>query len=122
MPGGITGGILGDAPAAPPSATKPSPGVLRIGGVLKRPKEIYTPPPEYPDIARRTQISGSVFLDAVLDEHGNVIKLHPVSGPALLINAAIKAVSRWKYEPTYLNGAPIPVAMEIEVKFNLPRN
>jgi len=122
VPGGIPGGILGGAPGAPPSAPKPSPGILRIGGDLKRPKEIYTPPPEYPDIARRAHVSGSVFLDAVLDEHGNVVKLHPVSGHAFLVSAALKAVSRWKYEPTYLNGVPVPVAMEVEVKFNLPRD
>jgi outer membrane biosynthesis protein TonB len=42
-----------------------------------------------------------------------------VSGPGLLIPAALKAVSAWRYEPTYLNGQPYPIAMTIHVTFRL---
>lgn len=120
-PGGVPGGILGGVPGgpAPPSAPAPPPGLVRVGGDIKRPKEIYAPAPEFPAIARQAKVTGTVVLDAVIDEHGNVVKLRAVSGNGLLIGAAIKAVERWKYEPTYLNGVPVSVEMEVEVNFHL---
>jgi protein TonB len=60
-----------------------------------------------------------VIIDAVLDEHGNVVEMKAVSGPPLLIQAALDAVSRWKYEPTYLNDEPVPVQLNVTVTFRL---
>jgi hypothetical protein len=34
-----------------------------------------------------------------------------VSGPPLLCQAALDALKKWKYEPTYLNDRPIAVRM-----------
>jgi len=42
-----------------------------------------------------------------------------VSGPPLLIQAAMDAVGRWKYEPTYLNDEPVPVQLNVTVTFRL---
>lgn len=120
-PGGVPGGIIGGIPGgpAPPSSPAPPPGLVRVGGDIKRPKEIYAPQPEFPAIARQAKVTGTVVLDAVIDEHGNVVKLHAISGNGLLIGAALKAVGQWKYEPTYLNGVPVSVEMEVEVTFHL---
>jgi protein TonB len=63
----------------------------------------------YPAVAKQTHIQGTVIVDAILDEHGNVIEMKVVSGPPLLIQAALDGVGRWKYEPTYLNDEPPPV-------------
>lgn len=41
------------------------------------------------------------------------------SGHPLLISAALGAVKRWVFEPTYLNGDPVEVATEIIVDFTL---
>jgi periplasmic protein TonB len=117
IPGGVLGGISG-APRPPGAATTKS-GVVRVGGNVKRPRPIYTPGPEFPSLARHAKVTGIVILDAVIDEHGNVAKLHAVSGNGLLINAALKAVAQWKFEPTYLNGMPVSVEMEVEVAFHL---
>jgi protein TonB len=37
----------------------------------------------------------------------------------MLDAAAIDAVKQWRYEPTLLNGAPVPVAMSVTVNFSL---
>ena len=116
IPGGILGGISG-VPPPPPGAIAPIPGLVRVGGNIKRPKEIYAPAPEFPSVARHAKITGVVLLDAVIDEHGNVVKLHAVKGNGLLIDAALKAVAQWRYEPTYLDGVPVAVEMEVEVDF-----
>jgi periplasmic protein TonB len=42
-----------------------------------------------------------------------------MSGPPLLIAAALDAVERWRYRPTLLNGEPVEVATEIDVNFTL---
>jgi protein TonB len=60
-----------------------------------------------------------VVVNAVIDEHGNVVGARALSGHPLLIPAALKAVLQWKYEPTLLNGTPVSVEMEVTVHFNL---
>jgi len=119
--GGVLGGIIGTrnsmnaiAPPAPPVKR-----IVRIGGNLKPPRQVFAPQPEYPVIAKQAHIEGTVVIDAVIDEHGNVVQAHVLSGPALLIPAAMQAVVQWKYQPTVLNGEPISVAMHVEVHFVL---
>jgi periplasmic protein TonB len=55
----------------------------------------------------------------VIDEQGNVVQAHALSGHPLLIPAALKAVLQWKYEPTLPNRTPVAVEMEVTVHFNL---
>lgn len=122
QPGGVLGGIIGSTGGATTAIAPPPPPVkriVRIGGNLKPPRQIYAPQPEYPIIAKQAGIQGTVVIDAVIDEHGNVVQAHVLSGPPLLIPSALNAVLQWKYQPTYLNGEPISVAMHVEVHFVL---
>jgi len=126
MPGGEAGGIwsglLGGAghvaqlaPPPPPAARQ----IYRVGGQVKPPSLITKVPPQYPLIARKAHVEGVVVVDAVIDENGNVTQAHVVSGPALLFQSALAAVVQWKYEPTYLNGTPVPLELQVEVTFRL---
>lgn len=127
VPGGVLGGVLGSmgtvAPPPPPSVPAPaavaSNGPLHIGGEVKSPRAIYTPQPKYPLLALQGRIEGDVEIDAVIDKDGSVVQEKVVSGPALLIGAAMDAVKHWKYQPTYLNGTPWPVELTINVTFSL---
>jgi len=121
--GGVLGGIIGSTgrntspgPTPPPPTAK---RVVRVGGNLKPPKQIYYEAPLYPVIAKQAQIQGIVVIDAVIDEQGNVVQARVVSGPPLLIQSALQTVLKWKYQPSYLNGEPISVEMHIEVHFVL---
>src|SRR5215470_6223636 len=49
-------------------------------------------PPHYPLQAKQERIQGSVALDCIIDENGNVAEIRPVSGNQLLVPAAIEAV------------------------------
>ena len=93
---------------------------MRVGSNLKPPKQIYSVAPDYPVIAKEAHITGTVVIDAVIDEHGNVVQGRAVSGPPLLIPAALQTVLKWKYEPTYLNGQAVSVEMEVQVHFVMP--
>ncbi|HUJ30280.1 MAG TPA: TonB family protein [Candidatus Acidoferrum sp.] len=119
--GGVLGGIIGStgshaAVGPPPPPVK---RIVRVGGDLKPPRQLFAPPPVYPTIAKQAGIQGTVVVDAVIDEQGNVVQAHVVSGPGLLLNAALQAVANWKYQPTRLNGEPISVEMRVEVHFLL---
>ena len=80
---------------------------------MKPPRAIYRPAPEYPILALQARIEGDVEIDAVIDKDGNVVQARAMSGPPMLIGAALKAVSGWKYEPTYLNGEPYPIELTV---------
>ncbi len=117
--GGVLGGIIGGTGgmmAPPPPAPK---RIVRVGGNLKPPRQTFSEQPVYPFLAKQARIQGVVVIDAVIDEQGNVVQAHVVSGAPLLIPAALQAVMHWKYEPSYLNGEPISVAMHVEVNFVL---
>jgi len=117
--GGVLGGILGGLPrAVRPPAPKPL-RPIRIGGDVKPPRLIYGPSPVYPAIAKVAHIQGDVIIDAIIDTRGNVVQMHFLSGPPLLMNAAMDAVSRWKYQPTLLNGEPVAVEFQVTVQFQL---
>jgi TonB family protein len=79
------------------------------GGVLNS-KADSMPPPEYPPIAKAAHASGSVTVEITIDETGNVIAAHAVSGHPLLQAAAVKAARQASFKPTRLNGEPVKVA------------
>ena len=124
VPGGITGGIMGGTglaapPPPPPASVAASNGPLQVGGQVKAPQPLFTPPPKYPVLAQEGRIEGNVEIDAVIDKNGSVVRARAVDGPPLLIAAALNAVKQWKYQPTYLNGVPWPVEMTVNVTFQL---
>ena len=74
----------------------------------------YHPAPVKPGDVRQ---SGTVVLDTLIDEKGEVESLHVISGPAMLQHAAIDAVKTWHYKPYLLSGVAIAVKTEISVTF-----
>ena len=54
--------------------------------------------PAYPDLARRMSISGVVKVQVVVAPNGSVKSTKIVVGHPLLVNAAVDAVKRWKFE------------------------
>jgi len=130
VPGGVPGGQLGGSLGGviggtgtfvpiPPPRQPAAKRIVRVGSNIKAPRQIYSVQPEYPPLARQAHVSGTVVVNAVLDEHGNVVGAHALSGHPLLIPAALKAVLQWKYEPTLLNGTSVAVEMEVTVHFKL---
>ena len=120
--GGISGGalegILGGAtaPVVPPP---PSTGPLRVGGNVKEPRPVHIEQPQYPSAAKKAGVDGVVLIEATLTAEGTVDKVKVISGPPLLTEAAVQAISRWKYEPTYLNGQAVPVVLTAKINFSL---
>jgi protein TonB len=129
LPGGVAGGAIGgilegikgpEAPALPSGpAVEKAKGPVPVGGDVKPPRILYQADPEYPLLAKQAGIQGEVIISAVIDSQGNVVDMKVVSGPPLLFSAAMKALAKWKFEPTYLNGEPVPIKWNVSVKFRM---
>jgi TonB family protein len=115
-----SGAVGGETSGAPPPHPKPAnPKHLRISGQVATRNILYGPAPAYPQIAAGARIEGLVRLAATLNEDGTIQDLKLISGPPLLVKAAMDAVSQWRYKPTMLNGAPVQVETEVDVNFRL---
>jgi TonB family protein len=105
-------------PSPAPSGAEPA--RVRVGGTVMAAKMIKQVRPVYPDAAKRAGICGAVMLHAVVAKDGSVQQLEYVSGPQLLVKAATKAVQKWRYAPTTLQGRPVEVDTTIRVIFTMP--
>jgi len=122
-PGSGTGSII-SGPAkvevktddAPPPPPKPTPRAPISGGVLNG-KAVRLVQPSYPPIARSAHASGQVNVQITIDENGNVISAHAVSGHPLLQGAAVAAARSSKFTPTKLSGQPVKVSGVIIYNF-----
>lgn len=54
--------------------------------------------PVYPEIANRMGLTGTVKLQVVVAPNGTVKEAKPMGGHPILINAALEAVKKWRYE------------------------
>ena len=120
QPGGVLSGVMNGvaAPAAPAAVLEAPKQPVRVGGNVKPPRLLSGPAPIYPILAKQSRIQGIVVIEAVIDEHGNVVEMHAISGHPLLIPGAMKAVSQRKYEPTILDGEATPVNLRVEITFH----
>jgi hypothetical protein len=50
-----------------------------------------------------------------------VQNLRELSGPSLLVPAALEAAREWRFIPALLNGQPIGAEKDISIVFQLPR-
>jgi TonB family protein len=75
--------------------------------------------PVYPPLAKMARQQGSVKFQATIGKDGSVEEVLPISGPPLLVQAAMDAVKKWTYKPMVLNGAPVEVVTTIDVNFSL---
>jgi periplasmic protein TonB len=100
-------------PTKPPRPQKLIISHLDEGMLLRRVQ------PAYPRIAISTRTQGSVVLSALINTRGEIEGLQVVSGPPLLVQAALEAVKQWRYRPYILNGTPIEVQTQVTVNFSL---
>ena len=55
--------------------------------------------PAYPELARRMNITGTVRVLVVVASNGSLKDAKVVGGNPLLVNAAMDALKKWKFEP-----------------------
>lgn len=75
--------------------------------------------PTYPPIAVAARVEGTVVLAAQISASGSIENLRVVSGNPMLTQAALDAVSNWRYRPFLLSGQPVEVETTINVIFTI---
>jgi len=121
VPGGVGdvfGGIASGPPPPPPAVERPK-GPIRITSGMKEPTLLYEPPVVYSPVARMAHVEGTVVIEAIIDEQGNVTQVHFISGPAMLVQSAMKAVAERRYAPTILDGQPVAIRLTVKVDYKL---
>jgi protein TonB len=123
MPSGPGAGTVVSAPKVdiaeppPPEAPRPTPPRAPISGGVLNGKAISLPKPAYPPIARAAHASGTVVVQVLIDENGNVVSAHAVSGHPLLQAVAVGAARQARFSPTKLSGQPVKVTGVIQYNF-----
>jgi protein TonB len=107
---------IGEEPP-PPAAPSPTPRTAPISGGVLNGKAISLPKPAYPPIARAAHASGTVVVQVLIDENGNVVSAKAVSGHPLLQAVAVSAARQARFSPTKLSGQPVKVTGVIQYNF-----
>ena len=109
--------VISSADLEPPPPPKQTPPRAPISGGVLNGKAVHLVQPSYPAIARQAHASGTVIVQVTIDENGNVISAHAVSGHPLLQAAAAAAARASKFSPTKLSGQPVKVTGIIQYNF-----
>lgn len=116
LPSGLADSI---GTAATPQVHVARPPKLAISSGVMAGNKLSGAAPQYPAIARVAGVQGTVVLGATISRSGTIDNLHVISGPPLLISAAMQAVRTWRYRPYLLNGEPVAVETTVYVNFRL---
>jgi eukaryotic-like serine/threonine-protein kinase len=96
---------------APSPEWIPSEGdLVAFDGSVSPPRKISGNGPPYPDEARRVNLLGTVKVDMIVDEKGEVFDLRVVeSAGEILDRAVVNALRTWRYEPATKGGVKVKV-------------
>ena len=83
------------------------------------PRVIRQVSPEYPDLARMSELEGVVMVRIGVNEFGDVIEATVLQGVTGLNQAAINAVMKWKFTPARQRDVAVPVRIVVPIRFTL---
>ncbi|HEV2213817.1 MAG TPA: energy transducer TonB [Terracidiphilus sp.] len=119
--------LRGQTRFAPEDGSPDRPGegaekVSKVGGSVCAPILLLAPEAQYTDLARRSGVSGTCLIQLIVDQHGmpkNLRVIKPVGYG--LDQAALSAVSLYRFKPGLWNGKPVPITITVQVNFKIER-
>lgn len=88
--------------------------------VEKTPQPVKVVQPEYPEIARRANVEGTVYVKILVDKEGKAKKAVVIKSDAEIFNEpAIKAALQWVFTPAMMNNGPVAVWAAVPFHFKL---
>lgn len=107
--------------AAMPAKPKINEGdLVDLASVAEPPMTLKTVDPVYPSVAQRFGVEGSITINALIDEKGNVIDtgiLKGIQDDKGLGKAAETAVKKWKFQPAKKGGVNVKVWKPVVIVF-----
>ena len=94
--------------------------VFDLASLDQQPVAQLQGPPTYPFEMRRAGVAGEVTVDFIVDTNGYVQNAYAVkSSQREFEQAAVQAVSKWKFKPGRKGGRNVPTHMLVPIVFNL---
>jgi TonB family protein len=121
-------------PDAPEKAPRPNPnaaGKYHVGDSVTPPRATYEVEPVFPKEAKKRKFSGKTVVNLIVDTKGNPVNVHVQKSIAdsmdkklhdialSLDQAAVDAVTQYKFVPAMMRGKPVPVELNVEVNFQI---
>ncbi|MBS7698517.1 MULTISPECIES: TonB family protein [unclassified Chelatococcus] len=109
------------AQESPPGAGSASAAVAPVIPPRPNPSDVMKNWPAYPEALRQSGQEGTVLLQVMVDEGGipRQIGIARSSNVALLDEAAVLAVRRWRFSPASQDGKAIAATVTLPINFRL---
>ena len=98
--------------------------IYKPGDGVTLPEVVKDVKPQYTAAAMQAKIQGSVLLDCVVGETGDIVDITVTKSLDTeygLDQAAIDAAGQWKFKPGRRDGEPVAVRIAIELTFTLKK-
>ncbi len=105
-------------PDQPPPPEQPKPPRILSKGVITG-LAVSLPKPLYPEIAKRMRIQGTVSVQVLIDEGGQVVSAKAINGSPFLTIEAQKVALQARFSPTLLGDQRVKVSGIITYNFVL---
>ena len=92
---------------------------LEIWQVEKKPELTNELILEYPNLAEKAGLEGTVDVKLLVGSDGRVKKATVLRGKEIFHKATLKAVMRFVFKPAIQNGKPVPVWVVVPIEFKL---
>jgi TonB family protein len=98
--------------------------VIFLGSLREDPRDFtrrltLSPLPEYPNLAKNAGVQGRVVLQIRLKGDGSVDVDKALEGQPVLVDAATKAIRKWRAKPEWVNGKNVEVVSTVSFEFQL---
>jgi TonB family protein len=94
--------------------------IARMGKGVTPPKVVFSPDPEFSELARSAKYQGVVVLLIVVDRQGKVRNIRIANPLGFgLDEKAVEAVAGWRFTPAKKDGEPVDAELAVEVEFHL---
>ncbi|HID11316.1 MAG TPA: energy transducer TonB [Candidatus Latescibacteria bacterium] len=117
-----------DVPAPPPppppveeeeAPPGPEDEIMEFWHVEVKPRLLKSVVPEYPEIARKAGIAGTVFVKILVGKDGRPEEVEFIKGPRIFREVALEAAWEFVFSPAKQNDRPVRVWVIVPIRFRL---
>ncbi|HEX6160950.1 MAG TPA: energy transducer TonB [Thermoanaerobaculia bacterium] len=90
---------------------------IRIAPRELHARATHRPLPIYPPVAKKARVGGTMWIEVVVSQSGEVVCMRTVPLPFGLQQAAEEAVRQWRFEPYLVDGKRAMFISDIELQF-----